>query len=171
MPPDLREKLDLLILDEREMDAIHLLMTELKPRTALSEAEDLVMSRKSMLALPAPKTPDVEALWAQLTALQPTPVALEALWDGDTQGWFVVLQAILPVPSPEHSRYTGKDLTCLVDKSADMRLFNGSVPPWPEAQRGALLGQELARRLGVPFHFASPDSPDDCAPRWWDISP
>ena len=171
MPPDLRAKLDTLIADEREMDAMQLLMAELKPRANLSEAEHLVSSRKRMLALPAPKPPDVEVLWAQLTVLEPKPVALEALWDGDTQGWFVVLQAILPLPSHEHGRYTAKDLTCFVDKGGDLRLFNGSVPPWPEARHGASIGQELACRLGVPFHFASPESPDDCAPRWWDLSP
>ncbi|MFI1071819.1 hypothetical protein [Streptomyces puniciscabiei] len=38
----------------------------------------------------------------------------------------------------------------------------------PEAQElgsGAEAAQALAEHLGVPFHFASPDVPDDEAPR------
>jgi hypothetical protein len=30
----------------------------------------------------------------------------------------------------------------------------------------ARVGRELADHLGVPFHFVSPDVPDDEAPRW-----
>jgi hypothetical protein len=47
-----------------------------------------------------------------------------------------------------------------------MRLFNGSVPPWPEAQEANTVGRALAEDLAVPFHFASPNEPDLDAPRW-----
>jgi hypothetical protein len=48
----------------------------------------------------------------------------------------------------------------------DLRLFNGQVPPWPEAQEAMTTGPALAEHFGLPFHFASPDTPDDEAPRW-----
>ncbi|GGV05933.1 hypothetical protein GCM10010495_17420 [Kitasatospora herbaricolor] len=34
------------------------------------------------------------------------------------------------------------------------------------APEASPVGQALAERLGVPFHVASPDLPDDSAPRW-----
>ncbi|WP_242585456.1 hypothetical protein [Streptomyces sp. MST-110588] len=36
----------------------------------------------------------------------------------------------------------------------------------PAGAVAAEAGQALADRLGVPFRFASPDVPDDGAPRW-----
>lgn len=36
----------------------------------------------------------------------------------------------------------------------------------PSAVAAERAGQPLAEHLGVPFHFASPDKPDDEAPRW-----
>ncbi|MFJ3514049.1 MULTISPECIES: hypothetical protein [unclassified Streptomyces] len=36
----------------------------------------------------------------------------------------------------------------------------------PMAVVAERVGGALAARLGVPFHFASPDDPDDEAPRW-----
>ncbi|MET9257695.1 hypothetical protein [Streptomyces sp. NPDC003717] len=37
--------------------------------------------------------------------------------------------------------------------------------PHPPSRAAALAGTALAARIGVPFHFASPDEPDDEAPR------
>ena len=39
---------------------------------------------------------------------------------------------------------------------------------WPEAEEANTVGQALAERFSLPFHFASPEEPDDTAPRWWD---
>jgi hypothetical protein len=49
-----------------------------------------------------------------------------------------------------------------------MRIFKGKVPPWPEAHEAATIGRALAERLGVSFHFTSPDRPGIDLPRWWD---
>lgn len=35
-------------------------------------------------------------------------------------------------------------------------------------QSAGAIGQALADRLALPFHFASPETPDDEAPRWRD---
>ncbi|MCX5213057.1 hypothetical protein OG689_27940 [Kitasatospora sp. NBC_00240] len=43
---------------------------------------------------------------------------------------------------------------------------------WHAAQLaviGADLGAALAERFGVPFHFGSPEVPDDSAPRWQEL--
>jgi hypothetical protein len=38
-------------------------------------------------------------------------------------------------------------------KGGDVRLLQGTVPPWPEEVAAEELGQELATALGVPFVF------------------
>ncbi|MEU1694850.1 hypothetical protein [Streptomyces hirsutus] len=49
---------------------------------------------------------------------------------------------------------------------SDLRVLNGQVPPWPEAQEARETGTALAEHVNVPFHFAGPHQPDDEAPRW-----
>ena len=97
-------------------------------------------------------------------------VAVEAVWDGDTQGWFVRLVAIVRRPGPDHERFDEVLLNLLRDGS-DIRLFNGDVPPWPEARRATDQGQAVAQHFGVPFHFTSPELPDTELPRRWDTQP
>jgi hypothetical protein len=41
-----------------------------------------------------------------------------------------------------------------------LRIFNGQVPPWPEAEEAQTTGRALADHFGVPFHFVSPDAPE-----------
>ncbi|MFF2566663.1 hypothetical protein [Streptomyces sp. NPDC058084] len=104
----------------------------------------------------------VEAFGIALTHRVPGRLAaIEAIWDGDTKGWMVLLQAILKNPQ-------GEVTLDVYRHGTDIRVFNGQVPPWPEAEEAFAIGSALAERCGVPFHFASPDEPDDDAPRWWD---
>jgi hypothetical protein len=91
-------------------------------------------------------------------------VAIEALWDGDTSGWFVNLIALCR--SRERNALYDVWLATLRDPVGDLRLFNGVVPPWPESISAGELGCELANRLGVPFHFPSPQHSEDDCPRW-----
>lgn len=74
-------------------------------------------------------------------------VAIEAYWDGDPQGWFLVLSALVdnpdwfdssgsePVdlPAGVHPRYEECPLHVLQGQGGDLRLFNGLQAPWPEA--------------------------------------
>lgn len=50
----------------------------------------------------------------------------------------------------------------------DIRVFQGAVPPWPEAAVATELGEALAQHFGVPFWFPSPTEPDDDCPNWWE---
>ncbi|MFE2916314.1 hypothetical protein [Kitasatospora indigofera] len=71
----------------------------------------------------------------------------------------------MPCPAPpEPDHYLA-----LVQHGNDLRLFDAAVPPWPEAQEASAVGQALAEPLGVPVHFASPELPDDSAPRRRDL--
>jgi hypothetical protein len=87
------------------------------------------------------------------------------VWDGDTQGWCVVDR-----PGRYHSRFDEEWLTTL-RHGGDIRVFNGQVPPWPEAHQAAEQGRAVAQHAGVPFHFTNPDEPDIDLPRWWDTQP
>jgi hypothetical protein len=108
--------------------------------------------------MPSPDE-ELERAKARLPA---ATVAIEAYWDGDTSGWFVVLVAVVKGD-------TGYEDTSLWSSEGnDFRLFNGQTPPWGEARRAAELGPALAAALGVPFYFPSPDHPEDDCPRWWE---
>ena len=52
------------------------------------------------------------------------PLAIEALWDGDSQGWFVNLCAVVPIQHTHDSR-----ILRTFRRGGDIRLFNGLVPP------------------------------------------
>jgi hypothetical protein len=94
-------------------------------------------------------------VWDELRLLgvglqEAEPAAVEALWDGDTvHDWFVLLIAVLDDPEGEGHLATVH------------RAPEGS----PAGPAAAEAGRALAEHLGVPFHFASPDAPDDEAPR------
>jgi len=96
----------------------------------------------------------------QVAALPHPPDAIEALWDGDSDGWFVCLVAVTLRPKFEHN-------LAFIGHGTDMRIFNGEVPRWPEALEAEATGRALANRLGVPFYFASPHTPNSELPRWW----
>lgn len=162
---ELQSCVDELIANGSKVSAIVAIRDALdEPRPGIGECMDLLFERCAELGEPwvRPSPPlDLDALSKQVAALPHRPDAIEALWDGDTDGWFVCLVAVTLRPKVEHSLATSR-------RGDDMRIFNGQVPPWPEAHEAATIGGALAERLGVPFHFPSPDSPDTGLPRWWD---
>lgn len=165
LPNELRSRVDELIADDRKLSAIVAIHDMLdQPRPGIYECMDLLAERYAELGQPwlRPSPPlDIDVLARQVAALPHPPDAIEALWDGDSNGWFVCLAAVTLRPKVEHN-------LALIRHGTDIRIFNGQVPPWPEAHEAATMGRALAERLGVPFHFASPDSPDSDLPRWWD---
>lgn len=132
-------------------------------RPGLYETLDVVAERYRELGRRGERYPtpplSLVTLTEKVKALPGRTVAIEALWDGDTEGWCVDLMALTDVPVAEHRLAT-------IRHGSDLRLFNGAVPPWPEAREAETVGRALAEQLGVPFHFAGPDRPDDDAPRW-----
>ena len=107
----------------------------------------------------------------RLALLPDPPAAIEALWDGDSSGWFVVLCAITRRPSPAHPRHTSTELAILQARIGDWEPFTRRGPSelaGPHAWLALEVGGAVARERGIPFHFASPDREDDDLPRWWD---
>ncbi|WP_063772123.1 hypothetical protein [Kitasatospora mediocidica] len=159
-----RAEVDALVRQDRRMWAVKVMRESCpEPKPGLYACVDVVVERYRVLGQGFERAPtpplDLDVLTAAVGALPGRPVAIEALWDGDTEGWFVVLLALTDDPQSEHQ-------LALVRHGGDIRLFNGTVPPWPEAREAEQVGRALADHLGVPFHFPSPDRPDDEAPRW-----
>lgn len=111
--------------------------------------------------LKADKESSFDSLVAKISGLSGKVACIEALWDGDTNGWFVRMSAIMLDGAAHREHF----LAC-VSKGGDIRLFNGQVPPWPEALHATDVGDQLAKHYGVEFYFPSPESPDDQQPSW-----
>ncbi|MEV0523188.1 hypothetical protein AB0I66_07160 [Streptomyces sp. NPDC050439] len=150
-----RREVDADVLRDRRMAAVRSVWEALRPvGLGLLEAQSVVHSRYEALGDQVRRTPpdplDTPALAARAAALPGRVVAVEALWDGDTvHDWFVDLFAVLDEPQGEGRLAV---IYHLPDRSP--------------ADAATEAGQALADHLGVPFHFASPDTPDDQAPRW-----
>ncbi|MFJ7250202.1 hypothetical protein ACIQWA_36965 [Kitasatospora sp. NPDC098652] len=88
---------------------------------------------------------------------------IEAVWDGDTvHDWFVELLAVTADPAEDVHLAT-------VFRSTAARYLGEEGdhhPRHPSAVAAERAGRALAAHLSVPFRFASPDRPDDEAPRW-----
>ncbi|WP_028800036.1 hypothetical protein [Streptomyces sp. 142MFCol3.1] len=151
-----RRDVDANVLRDRRLRAVKAVLEALRPLgVGLFEAEKVVHARYEALRDRVRRTPpdalDVSSLAARAEALPGRVAAVEAVWDGDTvHDWFVVLVAVLDGPFGEGH------LATVYHRS-------GAAAPGTVAT-GA--GQALAHHLGVPFHFASPDVPDDEAPCW-----
>jgi hypothetical protein len=150
-----RREVDADVLRDRRLSAIRSVWEALRPLgLGLHEAERVVHLRYEMLGDQVQRTPpdplDIPSLAARAAALPGRVAAVEALWDGDTvHDWFVLLVAVLDSPDGEGH------LATVYER-------RGS----PAGAAAAEAGRALASHLGVPVHFASPDIPDDEAPRW-----
>ncbi|BCJ76480.1 hypothetical protein CS0771_60240 [Catellatospora sp. IY07-71] len=176
--PDARDRVDAVLLERGLLPAIVVLRGEcgLDPVPGLYEAQEAVVRRRhclidrGLLEVAPRQELDVADVLATARAITSPVVAVEALWDGDTQGWMVYLLAIVDRPGQHHERFDEVPLAS-IRHGSDLRLFNGQVPPWPEAIEAQQIGGAVAARLGVPFHFTSPETPDIDLARWWDGRP
>jgi hypothetical protein len=95
-------------------------------RPGLYEALDVVVERYRELGQRFERYPtpllSLQTLAEEVKALPGRTVAIEALGDGDSDGWCVDLTALTDDPAAEHR-------LAIIRHGSDMRLFNGSVPP------------------------------------------
>lgn len=111
-----------------------------------------------------PDITSLESLEHAVRQVSGTPKVLEALWDGDMQGWYLnvslyVEQGVWPL-----KRTVRHDLGTVV-LGTDLRLFNGQVPPWPEAELVKTFVQQTQGKYGITLYLPS-EEPDDECPRW-----
>ncbi|MFJ2025235.1 hypothetical protein ACIODW_15750 [Streptomyces sp. NPDC087897] len=150
-----RREIDADVLRDRRLPAVKTAREALRPLgVGLYDAERVVHARYEALGDRVRYTPadplDLPSLAARAADAPGRVAAVEAVWDGDTvHDWFVVLIAVLDSPEGE-------------SHLATVHHRRDAPPPGVAA---AAAGRALADRLGVPFHFPSPDVPDDLAPR------
>ncbi|NOJ52089.1 hypothetical protein HK404_05675 [Myxococcus xanthus] len=181
VPEDVLEAADALLLDGQFILAIKLFKE--RTRCGLHDALEWITHRTEALMELHPRFRAEETArkeretspssWRtqgleNLSQLARPPCAVEAIWDGDSTGWLLTLEAILPGASREHPRFTSVRLVTMRGESGDMRFIQGSVPSWSGKEIAEELGQIAHERWGIPFYFPSPDNPIDDAPRWWD---
>src|SRR5689334_18070119 len=105
------------------------------------------------IIVPENKEQFLDIALRKLAALDWEPQVVEALWDGDTQGWFLCL-TVRGAPS-ETDKSHHANLLILRGSGGDIRLFNGQVPPWPESVVIGFVGEEIGKELNIPFYFPS----------------
>lgn len=111
-----------------------------------------------------------EALLQRVKQLPPNIAVIEASWDGDSSGWYVMVSAIEKLRDGNYKRHY---ITAIGHGQGEYhdfyRALHGEVPPYPEGLLAKEVGQELADSLHIPFYFASPDKPAlDEVPDWVD---
>lgn len=107
-----------------------------------------------------PERPWLERMEIAVDGISPAPTAIEALWEGDTYGWFVILRAVGPAEEGSPADRTVA-LGTYQGRGGDSRLFTGEVPPWPEREWATEDGEHLAARAGVPFRFVGGEGPTE----------
>ncbi|MFF6786548.1 hypothetical protein [Streptomyces sp. NPDC012510] len=167
LPAGIREQVDGYVLQDALMPAVRVVFTAGRALgLSLHDAQSVVNDRYLHHGDRVARTPDspldTESL-AALAAGSPGRVtAIEAVWDGDTvHGWFVELLALTADPPGEHrlaAIYWGAAERYLGEEADGDGLH-------PSAAAADHCGRALATHLSVPFHFASPHTPDDEA-RW-----
>ncbi|MEU3791104.1 hypothetical protein [Streptomyces fructofermentans] len=166
LPAEVRKEIDDLVRRDARLQAIHLALEAGRIHgLGVHEAQLVVHGRyvhHSGGITRAPDRPlDPDSLAARAAECPGRVVAIEAVWDGDTvHDWFVDLLAVTEDPAGDHRLATipwGAAVRFLGEDAADAR--------HPSATAADRVGRDLAARLSVPFHFASPDTPDDGAPR------
>ncbi|MFE8013587.1 hypothetical protein ACFU3O_12700 [Streptomyces antibioticus] len=167
LPGGIRAQVDGYVLQDAFMRAVRLAWTAGRSvGLDLTDAQRVVHARYVRLGDRIARTPDdpldLDSLAALAAGAPGRVVAVEAVWDGDTvHDWFVNLRAVTTGPDGDHPLAT-------VYRERAVRHLDGEDPGTrhPSALVADRAGRTLAARLGVPFHFASPHTPDDEAPRW-----
>ncbi|MFF3942327.1 hypothetical protein [Streptomyces phaeofaciens] len=167
LPAGIREQVDGYVLQDALFPAIRLVWQAGRAAGLdLPDAQRVVNERCIHHGDRIARTPDdpldLDSLAALAAGAPGRVVVVEAVWDGDTvHDWFVTLLAVTDGPEADHHLAT-------VYRGRAVRHLDGedSGALHPSAAVADRVGRALAARLGVPFHFASPHTADDEAPRW-----
>ncbi|MEU9717956.1 hypothetical protein [Streptomyces sp. NPDC047976] len=169
LPAGIREQVDGYVLQDSLLAAVRVLVDVgfVRDGVGVGTAQLIVGDRYAHYGDRVAREPDSpldpESLALRADGVVGRVVAIEAIWDGGTvHDWFVVLLAVAEDPDAEHV------LATIPWGAAERHLGEGADrgARHPSAVVAERAGEALAARLRVPFHFASPDTPDDEAPRW-----
>lgn len=183
LPRGIREQIDGYVLQDSMMAAIRLVLEvgRVPDGIVVGTAQLIVGDRYEHHGdriARAPLSPlDVESLARRARGVPGRVLAIEAAWDGDTvHDWFVRLLAVTAVPgrSAGPAEPAEEPVLATIHQGTAERYLGADRPAGgrdPVAVAAERAGGELAAHLGVPFHFASPDTPDPDAPRWRPTAP
>ncbi|MFG2294287.1 hypothetical protein [Streptomyces sp. NPDC048603] len=168
LPVGIRAQVDGYVLQDARFQAVRVVWEAGRGQgLGLTDAQYVVHDRYLHHGDRIARTPDspldVDSLAARASGCHGRVVAIEAVWDGDTvHDWFVNLLAVTGDPDGEHA------LAVIHQGTAVRYLGDGEPAPFGPVAAAAAerAGRALATRLSVPFHFGSPQVPDDDAPRW-----
>ncbi|MEU8675925.1 hypothetical protein [Streptomyces sp. NPDC048560] len=166
LPAGIRRQADGYVLQDARFQAIRLVWEAGRAQgLGLNDAQVVVHERYVHFGEAIARTPDspldLESLAARAAGAPGRVVAIEAVWDGDTvHDWFVDLVAVTSEPAGEQRLAT-------ICRDAAVRYLGDEDrgARHPAAVAADRAGKALSARLSVPFHFASPHTPDDSAPR------
>ncbi|MFD7630314.1 hypothetical protein ACFV7Q_30560 [Streptomyces sp. NPDC059851] len=169
LPAGIREEIDGYVLQDAFLGAVRVIVDVglvshgIGVGTAQLIADDRYVHYGDRIAR-SPESPlDLESLAHRAAGCAGRILVIEAVWDGDTvHDWFVRLLAVTADPVEE------AELATVYRSTAERYLGTAGDgnPRHPAAVAAERAGSALAAHLSVPFHFASPDTPDDDAPRW-----
>ncbi len=106
------------------------------------------------------KWPDFNAIIERCS--KHTPVAIQAIWDGDSAGWILDLEAVINSPKGFASIRIGSRRGA----GGDFRFFRG-MKVMPEIAKANELGEKIAAHFSIPFYFPAPLRPEIDQPNWW----
>jgi hypothetical protein len=166
LPAGIRELADGYVLQDARMRAVRTVFEAGRARgLGLADAQLVVHDRYLHHGDRIARTPDspldLDSLAALASGTPGRVVAIEAVWDGDTvHDWFVELLAVTADPAGDHA-------LAVIHRDAAARYLGDEDlgRRHPSAVAAERAGSALAAHLSVPFHFASPHTPDDEAPR------
>jgi len=95
-----------------------------------------------------------EILDQEIQKIKGKPVVLQALWDGDTSGWWLSLSLYAENPS------VSRDLAW--HYLGHVESYDGK----PKETFAKELGAKAVKKYGLEFYFPSPDDADDGCPDW-----
>ncbi|MDH6143779.1 alkanesulfonate monooxygenase SsuD/methylene tetrahydromethanopterin reductase-like flavin-dependent oxidoreductase (luciferase family) [Kitasatospora sp. GP30] len=169
LPAGIREQIDGYVLQDSVMGAVRLVFNvgRASHGIGLNTAQAIVADRYEHYGDRIARTPDspldLDSLAYRAAGFPGRILAIEAIWDGDTvHDWFVELLAVTEDPETDHHLATVYYSTAKNHLAAQ---HTSDPRPLP-AIAADRAGRALAAHLAVPFHFASPDTPDDEAPHW-----
>ncbi|MFF2619212.1 hypothetical protein [Kitasatospora sp. NPDC058046] len=169
LPAGIRDEIDGYVLQDSLFHALRTVVDvgRVPSGIGIRIAQDIVNDRYTHhdgRIARSPDSPlDLESLAFRAAGCPGRVVAIEAVWDGDTvHDWFTVLLAITEDPVREHPLATVYSTTARSYLDGE-GVGSGQLVCAAAAEHA---GRALAEHLSVPFHFASPDTPDDEAPRW-----
>ena len=101
------------------------------------------------------ESPTYNQFITKINSFEGTPKVIEALWDGDTTGWFLVIYVILEKKNLL-SKYTSREQVGVIRKGGDIRIFQGKVPPYPESEIAIEIGKYFNDLYGTEFYVTAP---------------